>query len=139
MAAQGQTFFNASGDSDAYTGPISFPGESPYITQVGGTTLSTTGPRGTWTGEGVWNWGGGVGSSGGVTTGYTIPDWQTNVNLTTNLGSTTLRNTPDVALTADNVYVRAGGADPKCGRYQLCCTAVGRLHGLGKSNRPGQR
>ena len=35
MAAQGQSFFNASGDYDAYTGLIPFPGDTPYITQVG--------------------------------------------------------------------------------------------------------
>ena len=42
MAAQGQSFFNASGDYDAYTGLIDFPGDSTNITQVGGTTLTTT-------------------------------------------------------------------------------------------------
>ena len=47
MAAQGQSFFNASGDSDAYTGLINFPGDTNYITQVGGTTLTTIGPGGT--------------------------------------------------------------------------------------------
>jgi subtilase family serine protease len=36
MAAQGQSFFNASGDYDAFTGPVDFPGETPYIVQVGG-------------------------------------------------------------------------------------------------------
>src|SRR5438046_4122779 len=41
MAAQGQSFFNASGDDDAFTGPIPFPSDSPNITQVGGTTLTT--------------------------------------------------------------------------------------------------
>ena len=46
MAAQGQSFFNASGDYDAYTGPIDFPGDSTNITQVGGTTLTTSGPGG---------------------------------------------------------------------------------------------
>jgi len=44
MAVQGQSFYAASGDSDAYTGLISFPGDTPYITEVGGTTLTTTGP-----------------------------------------------------------------------------------------------
>jgi len=28
-----------------YTGLINFPGDSPYITQVGGTTLTTSGPK----------------------------------------------------------------------------------------------
>ena len=35
MAAQGQSFFNASGDDDAFTGLIDFPEDTPYITQVG--------------------------------------------------------------------------------------------------------
>ncbi len=67
MMAQGQSFFNASGDSDAFTiGNTSTngvdnpelanaPSSSPYITQVGGTVLSTTGPGGAWSGETVWN------------------------------------------------------------------------------------
>ena len=37
MALQGQSFFNATGDSDAFTGSVPFPSESPNITQVGGT------------------------------------------------------------------------------------------------------
>ena len=115
MAAQGQSFFNASGDSDAYTGLIDFPGDTPYLTQVGGTTLSTTGSGGSWTSETVWNRGNGVGSGGGISTQYPIPSWQTNINMTANQGSTTKRNTPDVALTADNVYVRADGADYNVG------------------------
>jgi len=115
MAAQGQSFFSASGDSDAFTGLIDFPGDTPYITQVGGTTLSTSGPGGSWTSETVWNWGNGIGSGGGISTQYPIPDWQTNINMTANQGSTTMRNTPDVALTADNVYVRADGQDYNVG------------------------
>jgi subtilase family serine protease len=115
MAAQGQSFFNASGDDDAYTGLIDFPGDTPYITQVGGTTLTTSGPGGSWVSETVWNWGGGTGSGGGVSTSYSIPSWQTNIDMTTNQGSTTMRNTPDVALPADNVYVRADGQDQNVG------------------------
>ena len=111
MAAQGQSFFNASGDNDAYTGLIGFPGDTPYITQVGGTTLTTTGPGGSRVSETVWNWGNGIGSGGGISTQYPIPSWQTNINMTANQGSTTMRNTPDVALTADNVYVRADGRE----------------------------
>ena len=55
MAVQGQSFFNASGDDDAYTGLISFPGDTPCLTQVGGTTLTTSGPGGSWVSETVWN------------------------------------------------------------------------------------
>ncbi len=111
MAVQGQTFFNASGDGDSYYGLISFPGDSPYITQVGGTTLTMSGVGGSYQSETVWNWGEGVGSGGGISTQYPIPSWQTNVSMAANYGSTTMRNTPDVAMTADNVYVRVDGQD----------------------------
>ena len=108
MAAQGQSFFNATGDSDAFTSAIPFPSDSTNITEVGGTTLST-GTGGTYSSETVWNWGkqtsGYVGSSGGISTYYRIPSYQQGLSMVTNLGSTTMRNVPDVALTADNVYV----------------------------------
>ena len=117
MAAQGQSFFNASGDSDAFTTGASSvngvdnpnnqnaPSSSPYITQVGGTTLVTTGPGGAWQSESVWNWGGGSGGSGGISSHYAIPSWQANVSMASNQGSATQRNIPDVALTADNIFV----------------------------------
>ncbi len=107
MAAQGQTFYNASGDSDAFvvgSNPVTFPSDSTNIIQVGGTTLST-GLNAVYTSETVWNWGGGVGSCGGISPNYGIPYWQTNISMFGNQGSTTKRNIPDVALTADNVYV----------------------------------
>ena len=113
MAVQGQTFFNASGDSDAFTGVISFPSDSPHITEVGGTTLTTSQGSG-YTSETVWNWGttfglDGVGSSGGISPTYAIPSWQTNINMPVRSGSSIMRNVPDVALTADNVWVIYGG------------------------------
>lgn len=114
MDAQGQSFFNASGDSDAYTGLINFPCDNPYITQVGGTYLSTD-SDGERTNEIVWNRGGGVGSGGGISTQYPIPFWQTNINMTTCRGSTTMRNVPDVSMVASGVYVRAGGSDYSVG------------------------
>jgi uncharacterized repeat protein (TIGR01451 family) len=104
MAAQGQSFFNATGDSDAFTSAISFPSDSTNITEVGGTTL-TTGSGPSYSSETVWNWGGGTGSSGGISTYYRIPSYQAGVSMAANQGSTTMRNVPDVALTADNVYV----------------------------------
>jgi uncharacterized delta-60 repeat protein len=107
MAAQGQSFFTASGDYDAFTGLIPFPDDTPYITLVGGTTLTTSGAGGAWVSETVWNRGDGIGSGGGISTQYPIPSWQTNISMTSNQGSTTMRNVPDVALTAENVYVRA--------------------------------
>jgi hypothetical protein len=47
-----------------------------------------------------------VGSSGGFSTSVNIPSWQVGISMTTNQGSTTKRNIPDVALTASNVYIR---------------------------------
>ena len=127
MAAQGQSFFNAAGDSDAFTGAIPFPSADTNITIVGGTTLSTTGPGGSYLSESVWNWcveygtdycssqshqcrncQGPTGSSGGVSTSYAIPPWQQGISMTANQGSTTMRNVPDVALTADHVFVAYG-------------------------------
>jgi len=116
MSAQGQSFFAASGDSDAYIGSTSdaFPADDPYITIVGGTTLTTTGPVGPWESETVWNWGveygpteDGIGSSGGISTSYAIPSWQQGFDMAANGGSTSMRNIPDVAMNADNAYVIA--------------------------------
>jgi hypothetical protein len=108
MAAQGQSFFNASGDSDAFTSAIPFPSDNTNITQVGGTTLtSATGAL--YVSETVWNWGRvrgqWTGSSGGISTSVPIPSYQKGIDMTANLGSTNLHNVPDVALTADNVWV----------------------------------
>lgn len=108
FAVQGQTFFNASGDSDAYTGTIPSPSDDTNLICVGGTTLTTTGPGGAWAGETVWNWGSGVGSSGGISTVNAIPGWQQGLNMTSNQGSTTFRNLPDVAMVADNIWVAYG-------------------------------
>jgi Pro-kumamolisin, activation domain/Domain of unknown function (DUF5011)/Cadherin-like domain/Immunoglobulin domain len=105
MAAQGQSFFNATGDSDAFVGSVPFPSESTNITQVGGTTLTTSGPGGSYVSETVWNWGGGTGSSGGISTTYQIPSYQQGISMTANQGSSTMRNMPDVSLTGDNVMV----------------------------------
>src|SRR5208337_3436755 len=73
MAAQGQSFYNAVGDSDAfYPGDpdAGAPNNTPYITQVGGTTLNMTGAGAAWSSETVWNWGGGTGSCGGIVSSY---------------------------------------------------------------------
>jgi len=112
MAAQGQSFFQASGDNGAYYSGITQWADDTNITLVGGTTLSTTGAGGAWASEMVWNWystgQGTMGSGGGVNIhSVAIPSWQTGISMTANQGSTTLRNVPDVALTADNIQVVA--------------------------------
>ena len=115
MAAQGQSFFTASGDYDAFTGLLPFPGDTPYATQVGGTILNTASAGGAFSSEQVWNRNNGIGTGGGISTQYAIPSWQQGISMTANLGSTTMRNVPDVALTAENVYVRADGVDQLVG------------------------
>ena len=117
MAAQGQSFFQASGDNDAYTGnqaldvssQANAPVDSTNLTCVGGTTLTVNGTGGSWSSETVWNWNNSgqpnVGSGGGISAYYRIPYWQANVSMAANSGSTVWRNIPDVALTADNVFV----------------------------------
>ena len=99
FAAQGQTFVTASGDNGAYdTSTYSFPGVDPYVTEVGGTDLTTTGAHGSWSAETAWSQ-----SGGGYVSGTPIPSWQqlAGVINSTNLGSTTLRNSPDVAAEAN--------------------------------------
>jgi len=125
MAAQGQSFFNASGDSGAFTTGVSTdngvdnpsnynaPSSDPYITQVGGTLLTMNGAGTSWNSEVVWNDGvdssgdhyDNSASSGGVSSYYTIPAWQTNLsNIVAKGGSTAFRNIPDVAACGINIY-----------------------------------
>ena len=112
FAAQGQSYFQASGDYGSYCAscPPDPPIESTNITIVGGTILSTSQPGGAWVSETVWNVGpqpGGmtVASAGGFSMNYAIPPWQQGVDMTSNGGSPTLRNFPDVACVADGIWV----------------------------------
>jgi hypothetical protein len=112
FATQGQSFFQASGDGGAYYPGIADSADDTNITIVGGTTLSTTGPGGPYSSETVWNAyssGEGTGGSGGGISlnGIPIPSWQAGINMTTNQGTNTLRNIPDVAMNADNVFIVA--------------------------------
>jgi subtilase family serine protease len=111
-AAQGQSFFQSSGDAGAYAGGITTvphggpPADDPYITVVGGTDLITSGPGGSWVSETTWS-----SSGGGVSTKYSIPLWQQGVDMTGNHGSVGWRNTPDVAMIATNIDFYYGGAE----------------------------
>jgi subtilase family serine protease len=119
MISQGQSFFQASGDSDAYTGAnaldshssVTVPVDSTNLTCVGGATLTMSGSS--WSSETVWNYSssGNEGSSGGISTYYKIPPWQKGVSMASNSGSTTWRNIPDVALTADNIFMSNDNGD----------------------------
>jgi subtilase family serine protease len=115
MEAVGQTFFDASGDSGAFTTGVNSdngvdnpnipnaPSSNPYMVQVGGTTLVLKTAAKTnrlWSSEVVWHY-----TSGGISSYYTIPWWQTNVSgMKSKGGSTEFRNIPDVAGNANNVY-----------------------------------
>ncbi len=104
LQSQGQSFFMASGDTGAYTGSVPEPCDDPYVTSVGGMTLSTAGPGGPWLAESTWNTGDGYYmSSGGISVTYTNPVWQQGLSVTANHGSLTKRNLPDVSMVADNI------------------------------------
>jgi uncharacterized repeat protein (TIGR01451 family) len=116
FGAQGQSFFNASGDGDAYAGGVYSPADEPYITVVGGTELSMNGLGVSYASEMVWQEGfeppggnpqqnGYVGSGGGISTIYPLPVWQQGISMVANNGSTNFRNTPDVAMTAQSIWV----------------------------------
>jgi len=98
FAAQGQNFFQAAGDSGAYTSSSTnvYPADDAYVTVVGGTDLQTSSAGGPWSSETVWSDGGGGYFTPDV---IPIPSWQqlAGVITPTNQGSTTLRNSPDVA------------------------------------------
>jgi subtilase family serine protease len=100
MAAQGQSFFNAAGDSGAYYADMGAKEGDPFITVVGGSVLFTSGPGGAWQSEETWSPGG-----GGISATYRIPYWQQSVNMSANQGSTVWRNVPDVAAAAEGAIV----------------------------------
>jgi subtilase family serine protease len=115
--AQGQSFYQASGDHGAYPGAIDMPSDDPNITVVGGTVFLTGAPNGAWMGEITWNAPDIADSSGGgVSTIYPIPPWQVGVSTAANLASTVNRNVPDVSMVADNIFIVADrGCDESSG------------------------
>ena len=128
MAVQGQSFLTASGDGDSwannlllpYLGTYAFwPADDPYVTSVGGTSLTMNGSGASYASERVWNDGfvppgwygsGYVGSGGGISARNQIPSWQQGLDVSANRGSTTHRNFPDVAMVAENFVVVANGS-----------------------------
>jgi subtilase family serine protease len=120
--SQGQSFFQASGDNGAYVGFSGDFADSPYITVVGGTVLTTSGPAGSWVSETVWNQypaiSSGDGSGGGISpVHYAIPSWQSGVSMASNQGSTSNRNSPDVSMVASNVFVVSNNGFQGTGTY----------------------
>jgi subtilase family serine protease len=105
MAAQGQNFFVASGDDSTWKkngDAEAWPADNANIVSVGGTDLTTSSAAGPWKSERAW-----VDSGGGISPdGIAIPAWQLlpGVINSSNKGSTTLRNGPDVSANANFTY-----------------------------------
>lgn len=121
FAAQGQSLFVASDDSGAYSSstPAFYPADDPYVTAAGGTDLTTSGAAGSWASETAW-----VGSGGGISTnGFAIPSYQqlSGVINSSNGGSTSLRNVPDVGAEAntDNFFCANGSCAEGVGGTSL--------------------
>jgi|HubBroStandDraft_2_1064218.scaffolds.fasta_scaffold15091_2 subtilase family serine protease len=101
MASQGQSYFQATGDSGHYEGSAPWPANSQYIIAVGGTDLVTASAGGPWKSETAW-----VDGGGGWGTNVAIPSWQQlpGVITTQNEGSTKYRNVPDVSANANFTF-----------------------------------
>ncbi|MGA9526892.1 MAG: protease pro-enzyme activation domain-containing protein [Terriglobales bacterium] len=119
FAAQGQNFFQASGDSGGYSGGFLciYPGYDAYVTSVGGTDLLTASAGGAWASETAWKEGGGGYCA---TDNILIPSWQqlSGVITSQNKGSATLRNSPDVAAEANYDFYT-------CADQEACQTGWG--------------
>jgi subtilase family serine protease len=131
FAAQGQNLFVASGDEGAYNSsqPFHYPEEDANVVAVGGTVLTTNGAGGSWNSEIAWggsntSCAAGTGSGGGPSPDHIpIPSYQkiAGVINSSNKGSTTLRNDPDVAAEAncDNYYCANGSCGTGLGGTSL--------------------
>lgn len=103
MAAQGQSFFAASGDDSTWSKKNeAWPADAAYVISVGGTDLTTSSAAGPWKSETAW-----VDSGGGISPDkIAIPSWQqiSGVINSSNKGSTSYRNGPDVAANANFTF-----------------------------------
>jgi subtilase family serine protease len=102
MMAQGQSFFQAAGDSGAWNTGFVWPNESENVICVGGTDLTTKGAGKGWASETVWSSGG-----GGISPDhFAIPSWQKLKGVITkaNKGSTKYRNGPDVSANSNFTF-----------------------------------
>jgi kumamolisin len=103
MAAQGQNFFAASGDSSTWSASNeAWPADNAFVVSVGGTDLVTASAAGPWKSETAW-----TDSGGGISPdSIPIPSWQqiSGVINSSNKGSTTLRNGPDVSANANFTF-----------------------------------
>jgi kumamolisin len=101
MSAQGQNFFAASGDSSTWSRRNeAWPADDANVVSVGGTDLVTASAAGPWKSETAW-----VDSGGGISPDkIAIPSWQKPYINSSNKGSTTYRNGPDVSANANFTF-----------------------------------
>jgi subtilase family serine protease len=101
MSAQGQNFFAASGDSSTWSkSNEAWPADDANVVSVGGTDLDTSSAAGPWASETAW-----VDSGGGISPDkIAIPSWQKAAINSSNKGSTTYRNGPDVSANANFTF-----------------------------------
>ncbi len=116
MAAQGQNIFVASGDDSTWKASgnaEAWPADDAHVVAVGGTDLVTASAGGAWASETAWS-----DSGGGISPDkIAIPAWQQTAGVinSSNKGSTTYRNGPDVSANANFTFYTC--AD------QTACTA----------------
>ena len=107
MAMQGQSVVSVTGDNGAYddgsTLSVDDPGSQPYVTGVGGTTLTTNGPGGAYESETAWGdptdttfSAHGSGGGGGFSAFWPVPGYQAGLQT-----HPTGRSVPDVSLDSD--------------------------------------
>ncbi len=117
MASQGQNFFVASGDSSTSSASNeAWPADDANVVAVGGTDLTTSSAGGPWSSETAWN-----DSGGGISPdSIAIPSWQqiSGVINSSNKGSTSLRNGPDVSANGNFSFYY-------CGDQKACGTGLG--------------
>ena len=141
-AVQGQSIFAASGDSgsagcafdQASNGSQAFkglsagdPGTQPFVTSVGGTTLTIDSSSSAYSREVAWNnlplgtYSGGA-SGGGISKYWVAPSWQSGPGVNTSNSSATPCNAPSGSFCRETPDVSLH-ADPTNG-YLIYCTAT---------------
>ena len=101
FAAQGQSLFQAAGDSGKWTSSSEiYPADDVYLTSVGGTDLDTSSAGGPWASETAW-----VDGGGGISPDkFAIPSWQVTAANGCSSCSKTYRNGPDVSANANFTF-----------------------------------
>jgi subtilase family serine protease len=114
MEAQGQSFFAASGDSSTWSSRNeAWPADAAYVIGVGGTDLTTSGAAGPWASETAW-----TDSGGGISPDkIAIPSWQTAAINSSNRGSKTYRNGPDLSANANFTFMACGNGSCTYNEY----------------------